>query len=74
MAPVIHVDAQVALPVPVCRRFAVDESACDEDRNRILNGRAPVSDCGGLVQRGGRRPAGSRWSCQRAKASMDGRL
>jgi hypothetical protein len=30
------------------------------------------SDGWGLAQRVGRRPAGSRWSCQRAKASPEG--
>jgi hypothetical protein len=50
------------------------EKACDEDRNRILNGLSPASCWVGLAQCGGRRLAGSRWSCQRAKASMEGRL
>ena len=65
----------LALSPGVDPRDQLDQQmACDEDRNRILNGLSPAGHWVGFAQRGGRRPAGSRWSCQRAKASMEGRL
>ena len=64
-------------PEPGLRLFEIEDvpsTLRPVDRNRILSGLSPVSDLVGLAQRGGRRPAGSRWSCQRAKASTEGRL